>query len=137
MSDAGKGGWSIRGQVTVGLLALLILVGGFGTWAVMAEIDRALHFGQDPWVLTHMLQPWIDAGWAGQIYFNAWAAPAMSVASGCAAYQVASSSEEVGRPTPASSPASGRCPSGACGGVCIQSGTGCREAASAARMIGA
>ena len=48
-------------------------------WAdpLMAEVDRALHFGHDPWVLTHMFQPWIDAGWAGQIYFNAWAAPAM------------------------------------------------------------
>lgn len=48
-------------------------------WAdpLMAEIDRALHFGHDPWALTHVFAPWIDAGWAGQIYFNAWAGPAM------------------------------------------------------------
>lgn len=48
-------------------------------WAdpLMAGIDRAIHFGHDPWALTHMLQPWINAEWAGRIYFSAWAGPAM------------------------------------------------------------
>ena len=34
--------WSARKPLTVGLLALLILVGGFGTWAVMANISGAI-----------------------------------------------------------------------------------------------
>ncbi len=34
--------WSARGPMTIGLLALLVLVGGFGTWAVMAQITGAV-----------------------------------------------------------------------------------------------
>lgn len=34
--------WSTRGPMTLGLLALLVLVGGFGTWAVMAQITGAV-----------------------------------------------------------------------------------------------
>ena len=34
--------WSTRGPMTLGLLALLVLVGGFGTWAVMAQISGAV-----------------------------------------------------------------------------------------------
>ena len=34
--------WSTRGPMTAGLLALVLLVGGFGTWAVMAQITGAL-----------------------------------------------------------------------------------------------
>ncbi|MDG1864180.1 MAG: HlyD family type I secretion periplasmic adaptor subunit [Yoonia sp.] len=34
--------WSTRGPMTLGLLALLLLVGGFGTWAVMAQITGAV-----------------------------------------------------------------------------------------------
>ncbi len=34
--------WSSRGPMTLGLLALLVLVGGFGTWAVMAQITGAV-----------------------------------------------------------------------------------------------
>jgi len=42
MSDDPKKRWSARGPMTIGLLALLILVGGFGTWAVMAQITGAV-----------------------------------------------------------------------------------------------
>lgn len=34
--------WSTRGPMTLGLLALLLLVGGFGTWAVMTQITGAV-----------------------------------------------------------------------------------------------
>ncbi|MDG1375706.1 MAG: HlyD family type I secretion periplasmic adaptor subunit [Yoonia sp.] len=34
--------WSTRGPMTLGLLALLLLVVGFGTWAVMAQITGAV-----------------------------------------------------------------------------------------------
>ncbi len=34
--------WSVNKHMTIGGLALLILVGGFGTWAVMAEISGAV-----------------------------------------------------------------------------------------------
>ena len=34
--------WSTRGPMTIGILALLLLVGGFGTWAIMAQITGAV-----------------------------------------------------------------------------------------------
>ena len=34
--------WSARGPIITGVLALLIFVGGFGTWAVMANISGAI-----------------------------------------------------------------------------------------------
>ena len=34
--------WSTRGPMAIGLLALLVLVGGFGTWSVMAQITGAV-----------------------------------------------------------------------------------------------
>lgn len=34
--------WSARKQVTIGVLGLLVLVGGFGTWAVMSNIAGAI-----------------------------------------------------------------------------------------------
>ncbi len=34
--------WSSRGPMILGLLALVLLVGGFGTWAVMAQITGAV-----------------------------------------------------------------------------------------------
>ena len=34
--------WSIRGPVALGVIALFLLLGGFGTWAVMAEITGAI-----------------------------------------------------------------------------------------------
>ncbi|SDW71866.1 HlyD family type I secretion periplasmic adaptor subunit [Litoreibacter albidus] len=40
MSDAKK--WSARAPITLGLLALLILLGGFGIWAVQANIAGAI-----------------------------------------------------------------------------------------------
>ncbi len=48
-------------------------------WAdpLMADIDKALHFGTDPWVLTHRLRDWVDIEWAQNIYFRAWLVPAM------------------------------------------------------------
>ena len=40
MSNAAK--WPARGPVTVGILALIILLGGFGIWAVKANIAGAI-----------------------------------------------------------------------------------------------
>lgn len=40
MSDAGK--WSARRHLTIGFLGLLVLVGGFGSWAVMTQISGAI-----------------------------------------------------------------------------------------------
>lgn len=37
--------WSVRGPVTAGLLTLLVLVGGFGTWSVMTNISGAIIAG--------------------------------------------------------------------------------------------
>ena len=34
--------WSVSRQLTIGLLTLAVLVGGFGTWAVMAQITGAV-----------------------------------------------------------------------------------------------
>jgi HlyD family secretion protein len=43
MSDAGKGGsWSVRGPMLVGLVGLITLLGGFGTWAGMTQISGAV-----------------------------------------------------------------------------------------------
>ena len=37
-----KSRWSARGPMALGLLTLLVLVGGFGTWSVMAQITGAV-----------------------------------------------------------------------------------------------
>ncbi len=42
MSTDPKTRWSATRHMTVGVLALLVLVGGFGTWAVMAQITGAV-----------------------------------------------------------------------------------------------
>ncbi len=42
MSDATKKRWSVSRQMMVGLIALLILVGGFGTWSILAQITGAV-----------------------------------------------------------------------------------------------
>ena len=34
--------WSAKRPLSLGAIALLILVGGFGTWAVMAQITGAV-----------------------------------------------------------------------------------------------
>ncbi|MEN8918541.1 MAG: biotin/lipoyl-binding protein, partial [Octadecabacter sp.] len=34
--------WSARRPLMIGVLALLVLVGGFGTWAVTAQISGAI-----------------------------------------------------------------------------------------------
>ncbi|UWP88503.1 phosphatase PAP2 family protein [Aliiroseovarius crassostreae] len=43
----------------------------------MADLDRALHFGVDPWRLTHAVSAWINPELAGTIYFTAWLLPCM------------------------------------------------------------
>lgn len=43
----------------------------------MADLDRQLHFGVDPWRLTHVFAPWISLKVVGDIYFSAWSLPAM------------------------------------------------------------
>ncbi len=40
-TDATKG-WSARAPLTLGFLAILVLIGGFGTWSVMANISGAV-----------------------------------------------------------------------------------------------
>ncbi|WP_457648287.1 HlyD family type I secretion periplasmic adaptor subunit [Profundibacter sp.] len=42
MSAVNNNGWSPRTPLIIGFLALLLLVGGFGTWAVMANISGAV-----------------------------------------------------------------------------------------------
>ncbi len=42
MSDANQIGWSPRTPLIIGFLAILLLVGGFGTWSVMANISGAV-----------------------------------------------------------------------------------------------
>jgi hypothetical protein len=43
----------------------------------LAEIDRLLHFGTDPWRLAHLFAPWINADVASGIYAGLWFIPAM------------------------------------------------------------
>ena len=45
MIDGSKNAWSARGPMTIGLLGLIILVGGFGTWAVATNISGAIIAG--------------------------------------------------------------------------------------------
>lgn len=42
MSSKAQKGWSVRGPMTLGMLAILLLLGGFGTWSVMANISGAV-----------------------------------------------------------------------------------------------
>lgn len=42
MSEPVKDRWSARGALIGGFLAILVLVGGFGTWAVMSQITGAV-----------------------------------------------------------------------------------------------
>lgn len=41
-TDSAATRWSARKHLTIGMLTLLVLVGGFGTWSVMAQITGAL-----------------------------------------------------------------------------------------------
>ncbi|MFN3208778.1 MAG: HlyD family type I secretion periplasmic adaptor subunit [Roseovarius sp.] len=45
MSGDKRSAWSVRGPMTVGLAGLLILVGGFGTWAAVTQISGAIIAG--------------------------------------------------------------------------------------------
>jgi len=42
MSNQNTNRWSATKPMVIGLLSLIVLVGGFGTWAVMAEITGAV-----------------------------------------------------------------------------------------------
>ncbi len=43
MNDPRKAtAWSARTPLTIGLIALLVLVGGFGSWAVLSELSGAV-----------------------------------------------------------------------------------------------
>ena len=42
MSQSATQNWSARTPLTLGFLAILILIGGFGTWSVMANISGAI-----------------------------------------------------------------------------------------------
>ncbi len=48
-------------------------------WAdpMLAEIDRALHFGTDPWKLTHALLPVLPGEWWQTWYMGFWMIPSM------------------------------------------------------------
>ena len=41
-----------------------------------ADLDRALHFGTDPWVFAHMLDNWFDVQMLMDFYLTGWAIPA-------------------------------------------------------------
>lgn len=41
-----------------------------------ADLDRALHFGTDPWVLAHALDNWFDVQVLMEFYLTGWAIPA-------------------------------------------------------------
>lgn len=43
----------------------------------MADLDRTLHLGTDPWELTHKLSDWLPADLISAIYYSAWLVPAM------------------------------------------------------------
>lgn len=43
----------------------------------LAALDRALHFGTDPYVLTHAVGGWIPPGAAMVLYMGVWLVPAM------------------------------------------------------------
>ncbi len=44
---------------------------------MLADLDRMLHFGTDPWRIAHLASPWIDADRAVMLYTALWFAPAM------------------------------------------------------------
>ena len=44
---------------------------------LLADIDRMLHFGTDPWRIAHLASQWINADWAVMVYAALWFAPAM------------------------------------------------------------
>lgn len=48
-------------------------------WAdpMLADLDRFLHLGHDPWTLAHMASGWLDADLAARVYFKFWVAPAV------------------------------------------------------------
>ncbi len=48
-------------------------------WAdpFMVKLDNLLHFGVDPWVLTHAVSDWIPIKFVVTTYYNAWLLPAM------------------------------------------------------------
>ena len=39
---------------------------------VLAELDRALHFGTDPWRIAHVFAPWINPTFAAVFYVTVW-----------------------------------------------------------------
>ncbi|WP_224824902.1 phosphatase PAP2 family protein [Cognatishimia sp. MH4019] len=41
-----------------------------------AELDKALHFGTDPWVFAHKLDAWFDVQLLMEFYLTGWAIPA-------------------------------------------------------------
>ncbi len=76
-------------NILAALFGLMLLQSGFtmfkgsmalaGTfWAdpLLATLDRSLHFGHDPWILTHRMAELIDPGIASQIYVQLWLAVA-------------------------------------------------------------
>ena len=48
-------------------------------WAdpLFADLDKWLHFGQDPWVWTHAFASWIPADWVSFLYLIVWGLPAV------------------------------------------------------------
>lgn len=79
------------GNLLITLIASLFIAYSFGlmkaslplVWPFYADgfftdVDRWLHFGADPWVLTHRLSSWISTEVASTIYLKIWAIPAFS-----------------------------------------------------------
>lgn len=53
------------------------LISPFWADPLMAQIDRVVHFGVDPWVFTQHFMDLISPVWVVNIYYNAWLMPAM------------------------------------------------------------
>ena len=76
--------------IGLSIAATLILQSGFGLmktsmpyiipfWAdpMFAELDRLLHFGVDPWRLTHAVGEVVPMGYVLPLYLSVWAFPAL------------------------------------------------------------
>jgi hypothetical protein len=44
---------------------------------MLANLDAALHLGQDPWALVHKLSDYVPANWLVLLYFDLWLWPAL------------------------------------------------------------
>lgn len=92
MKLANRGDWTRARIVDLIMSAIAMIIFGFsfslikscfpfiiGFWAdpPFAVIDRVMHFGVDPWVMTHAILPRVNPDWLTLIYFKMWSFPAV------------------------------------------------------------